>query len=87
MVEFVDFVLLGLGIGALYGLIALPLSLVYTTTNCIDIAVGGYAVLSGMIAASIGGPLQVIPSVLSFKVMHLWPGSGSMIEARSGPQM
>ena len=59
MIEFIDFILLGIAIGALYGMIALPLSLVYTTTNCVDIAVGGYAVVSGMIAASIGGLLGI----------------------------
>lgn len=60
MIELLDFIFLGLGTGALYGLIALPLSLVYTTTNCIDLGVGGYAVLGGVIAAAFTGPLGVV---------------------------
>lgn len=53
--HFVEFLVQGLGIGVLYGLIALPLSLVYATTDSVDLAVGGYAVIAGMIAVSLGG--------------------------------
>lgn len=53
--QLIEFLVQGLGIGVLYGLIALPLSLIFVTTDSIDIAVGGYAVAAGMIATSLGG--------------------------------
>lgn len=52
--ELLEFVLIGLGLGAAYGLLALPISLVSATTGVLDAATGGYAVLAGMVAAQFG---------------------------------
>lgn len=45
----------GLALGAIYGLIALPISLVWRATGMLDIGIGGYAVVAGMILATAGG--------------------------------
>lgn len=49
-----EFLIAGLAIGAAYGLMAMPMSLTWTTTRTLDFAVGGYAVLGGIAAATVG---------------------------------
>jgi branched-chain amino acid transport system permease protein len=50
-----EYLVLGLSLGAIYGLMAVPLSLVFSTTGTMDLAIGGYAVLGGLTGAHIGG--------------------------------
>lgn len=52
--QFLEFIVIGLGLGAAYGLLALPISLVSATTGILDAATGGYAVLAGIVAAQFG---------------------------------
>ena len=61
---FVEFVILGIAIGAVYGLMAIPLSLVWNTTRTMDFAVGGYAVIGGVTAARMGSNLGPVVGVL-----------------------
>src|SRR5690349_17036132 len=42
----------GVALGALYALIAIPLSLVWMTAHSLDLAVGGYAAQDAIIEAS-----------------------------------
>lgn len=65
MTELITYFMQGVGVGALYAIIALPLSLVWSTTACFDIAVGAYATLGGLVAAAIGLPLGGIVGLLS----------------------
>lgn len=60
MTQFIEFTVFGLLLGATYGLLALPISVVYATTHSVDAAVGGHAVLAGMVAASVGGITGVV---------------------------
>jgi branched-subunit amino acid ABC-type transport system permease component len=53
--EFATFLLAGLATGALYALLAMPMVLIWSTTDVLDLNVGGYAVISGMVAATVGG--------------------------------
>ena len=55
MSTIIEFLSIGLALGAIYGLLAIPLSLVWSMTHTIDLAVGGYAVFGGMVGATIGG--------------------------------
>lgn len=52
--SFIEFLVAGLAIGSAYALMAMPMSLTWTTTRTLDFAVGGYAVLGGMAAAAVG---------------------------------
>ena len=56
--------ILGIAIGAVYGLMAIPLSLVWNTTRTLDFAVGGYAVIGGVTAAKLGSPLGPVVGLL-----------------------
>lgn len=64
---FAEFVANGLFLGAIYALLAVPMSIVWVTTDVIDIATGGYAVAAGVIAVTLGmpyGPLAGIGGAL-----------------------
>lgn len=64
MHEVLEFVVYGLLLGVSYGLLAIPISLLYVATGTIDVAVGSSAVLGGITAAVIGGPIGIIAAIL-----------------------
>ena len=45
MLELSEFLIRGALLGAIYGLLAYPVSLLFATTDSVDLAVGAYAVL------------------------------------------
>ncbi|WP_305824136.1 branched-chain amino acid ABC transporter permease [Massilia brevitalea] len=45
----------GVFVGVVYGLVAFPISLLFITTDSVDLAVGGYAVVAGSIAMLMPG--------------------------------
>ncbi|MGK5114650.1 MULTISPECIES: branched-chain amino acid ABC transporter permease [unclassified Geodermatophilus] len=55
MTTLVEYLVIGLSLGAIYGLMAVPLSLVFSTTGTMDLAIGGYAVAGGLTGATVGG--------------------------------
>jgi branched-subunit amino acid ABC-type transport system permease component len=55
MAEVFEYVFRGVLIGVTYGLLAYPISLLFVATGTVDLAIGGYAVLAGSVAASIHG--------------------------------
>lgn len=55
MLEFAELLLRGLLLGAIYGLLAYPVSLLFATTDSVDLSVGAYAVLAAAITAAVGG--------------------------------
>jgi branched-subunit amino acid ABC-type transport system permease component len=57
MSTFIEFLIIGLSLGAIYGLIAVPVSLVWSTTRTLDVAAGGYAVIGGLAGAAFTQPL------------------------------
>ena len=73
MEHFVEYVVRGLLSGALYGLLAMPMSLLFLTAGTIDFAVGGYALVAAAVAGSLAGPLGLIggmaAALLSASVM------------------
>lgn len=63
MNEFLQYLVQGLMIGVMYGLIALPLGLAHMACGIVDAAVGGYAVLAGVVAITVGGVVGVFAGI------------------------
>jgi branched-chain amino acid transport system permease protein len=55
VLNLLEYAIRGLLIGAVYGLLALPLSLLFLATTTIDFAVGAYALIAAAVAAQLGG--------------------------------
>lgn len=55
-----EYMVRGLLLGAVYGLLALPMSLVFLTAGTIDFAVGAYALIAAAVGASIGGAIGLV---------------------------
>ncbi|MBI5128308.1 MAG: branched-chain amino acid ABC transporter permease [Rhodopseudomonas palustris] len=53
---YLEIVANGLFLGAIYALFAVPMSVVWVTTDVIDVSIGAYAVLAGVVAAVFGLP-------------------------------
>ncbi|WP_454719937.1 MULTISPECIES: iron chelate uptake ABC transporter family permease subunit [Cupriavidus] len=54
-----EFLLRGALLGATYGLLAMPIGLLFVTTGSVDLAIGAYAVLAAAVAMSAGGAAGV----------------------------
>lgn len=63
MFQFLEYVVRGLLSGAVYGLLALPMSLLFLTTGTIDFAVGAYALIAAAVAVTVGGALGLAAGV------------------------
>lgn len=55
MTSLLSFLIAGVLLGGLYGLLALPLTLVWRSTGLFDFAAGAYVVVAGLVAADVGG--------------------------------
>lgn len=55
MIHFAEYVLRGALAGAIYALLAAPMSLLFATARTIDFAVGSYALIAAAVAATLGG--------------------------------
>jgi len=62
--DIIEFLIQGALLGVVYGLIAFPISLLFLTTDSVDLAVGGYAVLAGAVAMALGGATGIVTGVL-----------------------
>ena len=77
MTEFIQFLISGLMIGSVYGLVAVGFCMVYNTTEVINFAQGEFVMLGGMIAATAFGefgwplPLAVMIGVLATTLVGL----------------
>jgi branched-chain amino acid transport system permease protein len=60
MFYFVEYLVRGLLAGAVYGLLALPMSVMFLTAGTIDFAVGAYALIAAATAVTVGGPLGLL---------------------------
>ena len=63
MFEFVEYLTRGALIGVTYGLLAFPVSLLFSTTGSVDVALGAYAVLAAAVMYATGGPVGVIAAI------------------------
>jgi len=75
MSTFAEFVLNGIFLGVLYSLVAIPLTSIWTTTDVIDINIGGYATVAGIIAATLGGIVGIILGVFAAAAMGVITGA------------
>ena len=56
----VEYVVRGLLLGSVYGMLALPMGLAFVTVGTIDFAVGAYALVAAAVAATVAGPVGVL---------------------------
>lgn len=63
--QLLEFLANGIALGAVYALFAVPMSVLWVTTDVIDVSTGGYAVVAGMVAAVVGMPMGPIYGVLA----------------------
>ncbi len=63
--ELMELTLRGLFVGVTIGLLALPICLLFLTTDTVDLAVGPYAVLAGAVALLVGGATGVVLGILA----------------------
>ncbi len=86
MHDLVEFGVRGMLLGVTYGLLAFPISLLFIATDTIDLAVGGYAVLSGAVAMwlgeSIGPAAGIVVGVLAAVVASGLVGGISLALSR-----
>jgi branched-chain amino acid transport system permease protein len=61
----IEYVIRGLLNGAVYGILALPMSLLFATAGTVDFAVGAYALIAAAVATSVAGPLGLAAGLLS----------------------
>lgn len=85
--EFAEFTVRGILLGLTYGLVALPIALLFVTTDSVDMAAGGYAVLAAAVVLLVPGPIGIalavaagilasaITGLVSLKINR--PGSGA----------
>jgi branched-chain amino acid transport system permease protein len=61
----IEYVIRGLLNGAVYGILALPMSLLFATAGTVDFAIGAYALTAAAVATSVAGPLGLVAGLLS----------------------
>ncbi|GAC1587951.1 MAG: hypothetical protein NVS3B28_12930 [Candidatus Velthaea sp.] len=62
---FVELAVRGLLLGAIYGLLALPMSLIYSTALTMDFAIGAYALVAAAVGATFGGVFGIVAGLLA----------------------
>lgn len=65
MISLLNFLVIGVALGAIYGLLATSMGLIWQTTKVLDLAVGAYAAVGGMVCAAIGLPWGVPAGILA----------------------
>ena len=60
-----EYIVRGIQAGSIYGLLALPMSLLFATAGTIDFAVGAYALLAAAVAAIVAGPLGIAVAMMA----------------------
>jgi branched-chain amino acid transport system permease protein len=60
-----EYIIRGLLNGAVYGILALPMSLLFATAGTVDFAIGAYALIAAAVATSLAGPLGLAAGLLS----------------------
>ena len=60
-----EYIFRGLLNGSVYALLALPMTLFFTTAATVDFAIGAYALLAAAVATAIPGPLGILAGLAS----------------------
>jgi len=66
-----EYVFRGLLNGSVYALLALPMTLFFTTAATVDFAIGAYALLAAAVATAVAGPLGIVAGLASAVVASL----------------
>lgn len=74
MMQLIEFAANGLFLGAIFALLAVPMSVVWVTTDAIDVSTGGYAVVAGFIAVALGFPFGPIVGIAAAVVLGMIVG-------------
>lgn len=74
MLEFAELLLRGLLLGAIYGMLAYPVSLLFATTDSVDLSIGAYAVLAAAITMVVSGPVGIVAGLLGAVMASLLVG-------------
>jgi branched-chain amino acid transport system permease protein len=61
--ELTEYLIRGALLGVTYGLLAFPVSLLFSTTGSVDVALGAYAVLAAAVMYVVGGPTGVVLAI------------------------
>lgn len=62
----------GIFLGAIYALFAVPMSVIWVTTDVIDVSIGAYAVVAGVVVAALGlpwGPVAGLAAAIALGCM------------------
>jgi branched-chain amino acid transport system permease protein len=81
-----ELTLRGLFLGVTIGLLALPISLLFLTTDSVDLAVGPYAVLAGAVALLLGGVVGMALGVAAAVIASIIVGMISLRLNQPGKQ-
>jgi branched-subunit amino acid ABC-type transport system permease component len=60
-----EYIFRGLLNGSVYALLALPMTLFFTTAATVDFAIGAYALLAAAVATAVPGPLGIVAGLAS----------------------
>jgi branched-chain amino acid transport system permease protein len=82
MSDFLNAVISGVGIGSLYGLVALGLVVVFKSTGILNFAAGALMALGGLIAASVGVSSFWIATALAMVVVAVVAASANVLVLR-----
>jgi branched-chain amino acid transport system permease protein len=61
----IEYIIRGLLNGAVYGILGLPMSLLFATAGTVDFAIGAYALIAAAVATSVAGPIGLLAGLLS----------------------
>ncbi len=75
IIELIEFLLRGVLLGSIYGMLAFPVSLLYATTDSVDLGVGAYAVVAAAVAMRLGGPAGIALGLLAAVAASLVVGT------------
>jgi branched-chain amino acid transport system permease protein len=67
----IEYLVRGLLNGAVYALLALPMSLLFATAATVDFAIGAYALIAAAVATSVAGPLGLVAAMASALVCSI----------------
>lgn len=84
MTELLNYLVQGVSIGATYALLALPMSLVISTTGVLDLPIGAYGVIGGLTVATVGLPWGLLLGLLAAVAAALVMALLHQIAARQG---
>ena len=82
--ELLEFLIRGILLGVVYGLIAMPLTWVFVATDTVDLAIGGYAVLAAAVTAAAGGVAGIAAGIAAGTLVSAIMGLVFVAIARKG---